>query len=417
MRHVSAFLVFFIFGLLPLIVYFTILDAPFQAKPVTCGDAAQVQEETPGIEGLFTVDRTAGRFPFWLAKLLDTIWDLVVARGMQVLAGWISYVVFCNAMLRALEESPIPYRTFTGLAMNGASLWTVGCVVRDLGRHGRKRTVLLFAYAAVALVYVLAMPTLFSTMTGYISVSSAFTKVPGTSQFVPTDEFVPGYTYSGLPDVPDGTCVSRELVAPADYRFDSRNAICNSTCVTNFPNGTRKDLATGELLSPYDARTSTLLAQQPDDCTYSPNETYTGLSAPMALLYTDPGSLRAIRDLYNPDNIAYNCAAPITLTLTNTTLPYATALAHLVPDSSYCYNGHGYDATAVRLAGRCLPDTGGGGGGGDGDGDGADGDGADGGAGSSNGNGGNGGGTYQWGFSAMLTSVVLVVHGARFEEM
>ncbi|OJD29042.1 uncharacterized protein BKCO1_960007 [Diplodia corticola] len=384
MRHTFAFLTFFIFGLLPLIVYFTILDQPFKAKPVTCGDAAQVREDTPGIEGLFTIDRTAGSFPFWLAKLLDTIWDLVVARGMQLLAGCISYSVFCKAMLHALEASPIPFRTFTGLAMNGASLWTVGCIIRDLGRHSRKRTVLLFIYAAVALVYVLAIPTLFSTMTGYISVSSAFTKVPGTSQFVPTDDFVPGYTFVGLEGVPDNTCISQEIIAPISYKFNAREYTCNSTCLTNFPNGTHKDLATGALLYPIDEYALRPLLEN-KTCTYFPNETYTGQQLFASSAVVNPAAAAAaMQNLYNPTHTPYNCTGPLTLTIANkTSIPFATALAHTAPSLGYCYNDHGFDSALVAASGRCLPDT------------------------SSSSS-----ASYQWGFSAMLASAVLVVHAA-----
>lgn len=225
-RHAFALLTFAVFGILPLAVYFSILDAPFAAKPVTCGGVEVEEDGTSGIEGLFTVDRTAGSFPFWLAKLLDTVWDLFVARGMQFLAAGISYVVFCNAMLRALEASPVPYRTFTGLALNGASLGTVVSLLRDLRRHNRLRTVWLFAYGAVALTYVLAMPTLFSTMTGYVSVSSPFTMVPGTSQFVPTDSFKLGYSFTGLPEIEDGTCVIADPVSSAERRIISQRNIC-----------------------------------------------------------------------------------------------------------------------------------------------------------------------------------------------
>lgn len=225
-RHAFALLTFVVFGILPLAVYFSILDTPFAAKPVTCGGVQVEEDGTPGIEGLFTVDRTAGSFPFWLAKLLDTVWDLFVARGMQLLAAGTSYVVFCNAMLRTLEASPVPYRTFTGLALNGASLGTVVSLLRDLRRHDRARTVWLFAYGAVALTYVLAMPTLFSTMTGYVSVSSPFTMVPGTSQFVPTDSFKYGYSFTGLPEIEDGTCVIAHLVYSADRRDTSQSNIC-----------------------------------------------------------------------------------------------------------------------------------------------------------------------------------------------
>ncbi|KAK0645085.1 hypothetical protein DIS24_g8255 [Lasiodiplodia hormozganensis] len=379
-RHAFALLTVAVFGILPLAVYFSILDTPFAAKPVTCGGVQVEEDGTSGIESLFTVDRTAGSFPFWLAKLLDTVWDLFVARGMQFLAAIISYVVFCNAMLRALEASPVPYRTFTGLALNGASLGTVVSLLRDLRRHDRARTVWLFAYGAVALTYVLAMPTLFSTMTGYVSVSSPFTMVPGTSQFVPTDSFKYGYSFTGLPEIEDGTCLSTDSVYPTNRRDMSQRNICNNTCVTHFWNGTHKDLATGEIIQPRNATAVNELLTKTQNCSRFDNETYSGVSLyyPGSPYYYPPEDDPT--EYNNPDNIQYNCTATITLSIANHNIPYDTAMAHSDPFRTQCYNGTGYSLYTVEQNSRCLPDT----------------------AASRP--------AYQWGFSAMLTSVVLIVH-------
>lgn len=260
-RHAGGILVLFIFGFLPLTVYFNVVSHPFVAKPVSCGD---VEEKAPGIAGLFTIDRVSGNFPFWLAKLLDTIWDLFVARGMQFLAGWISYTVFSGALLRAIEASPIPYRTFIGISMNGASIATVVSMLADLGRYSRQRTIWLFAYGALAMTYVLAMPTLFSTMTGYVSAASPYIKVPDTSLFVPADAFQRGVTFYGLAGVDDGTCVISSALELAGTRNYTQSSSCkhtlqmrttlriltrrpgNSTCATIYPNGTTDNLLTGK---------------------------------------------------------------------------------------------------------------------------------------------------------------------------
>ena len=72
--------------------------------------------------------------------------------------------------------------------------------------------------------------------------------------------------------------------------------------------------------------------------------------------------------------------ATITLSIANHNIPYDTAMAHSDPFRTQCYNGTGYSLYTVEQNSRCLPDT----------------------AASRP--------AYQWGFSAMLTSVVLIVH-------
>lgn len=222
-QHAGAILTLFIFGLLPLTVYFRVVNTPFVAQPVSCGS---IKEEAPGITGLFTIDRVPGNFPFWLAKLLDTIWDLFVARGLQFLAWCISYTIFSSALLRTIKASPIPYRTFIGISMNGASLLTIVSLLADLGRYSRKRTVWLFAYGALALTYVLAIPTLFSTMTGYVSVASPYIKLPVNSLFIPADAFEYGITFYYLPGVANASCVTTASLQVANQRIFSEAYDC-----------------------------------------------------------------------------------------------------------------------------------------------------------------------------------------------
>ncbi|KAK7532815.1 uncharacterized protein J3D65DRAFT_532498, partial [Phyllosticta citribraziliensis] len=161
-----------------------------------------------GIQGLFMIDRTTGAFEFWVVKLIDILWDLFVGRGLQWLAGWISYVVFSSALLRAIEASPIPYRTFIRLSLGTPSIASIWSLLADLSRYSRKRSTLLFVYVALASAYVLAMPTLFGAMTGYINKSTSFTNLPDSGgQFVHTDSLSLGFLAEGLDGFSNKTCV------------------------------------------------------------------------------------------------------------------------------------------------------------------------------------------------------------------
>lgn len=233
-RRAVAIAILFILGFLPLIIYFIFVHDPFTSKPVVCGsrettigESQDYGSKTSGAQSIFTIDRVSSQsFPFWEAKLIDTIWDLFVGRGMQFLASALSYAVLSDALLRAIQLSPVPYRTFSGISINGASATTVFALIRDLGRHSRRRAVFLFTYSALAIIYVLALPTLLSTMAGYISTASAYVQVPETSQYVPNSDFVPGFSFEGLSGVANGTCMSYKDAGPADARTATQLGTC-----------------------------------------------------------------------------------------------------------------------------------------------------------------------------------------------
>ncbi|KAL1650853.1 hypothetical protein SLS58_000972 [Diplodia intermedia] len=361
-RHAGAALALLVFGLLPGIIYFSVVKEPFKFEVDLCGEYFLLTDIGPvyparydsGVEGLFTIDRTSGNFPFWLAKFLDTVWDLIIGRGLQLLFGLISYAVLSNALLRALEASPIPYRTFTSLILNGASTWTIIYILRDLHRYGRRRTVWLFAYSAVALAYVLAMPTMFSTMTGYVPITASFIEIPETSQLIPLEKFTFG-VYYGLPSGKNSMCFPPTIVDALDTKSLS----------------------------------------QLSTCTYFSNETYDGVSRSLRNM-ADPNDL--YRQMDNPDNIKYNCTGKpshkpsiyalinilssdvINMTIDGMNYTYIDVWENI--RDAYCFNNKPYDADILVSNSRCLPKA--------------------------THRGGRAG--YQWGFSAMLTSTVLILH-------
>ncbi|KAL0260033.1 hypothetical protein SLS55_005778 [Diplodia seriata] len=305
-----------------------------------------------GAQSLFTIDRVSSQaFPFWLAKLIDTIWDLLVARGVQVVASALSYVVLSNALLGTIRLSPVPYRTFSAISINGPSVATVVALLRDLGRHSRRRAVFLSAYSALAIVYVLAMPTLLSTLAGYISTASAYVQVPDTNQYVPNSAFVPGFYYDGLPGVENGTC--------------------NSTCWTTDPNTKDGKYGYWDYLREH---------HTVEGCTFSRNETYEVAE----LAYDEFGASWG-----EPTGTAtYNCNDTFTVDYASMSDAFLAALTNLTRETfnkfrsgTYCYGGRAYDDTTINANTECLPEVGA--------------------AGNSS--------SYRWGFSSMLSSIVLIV--------
>ncbi|KKY20175.1 hypothetical protein UCDDS831_g04976 [Diplodia seriata] len=369
----------FVFGILPLAVYFGVVRHPFTPKQVVCGsrkvsmlEYQDFGSKASGAQSLFTIDRVSSQaFPFWLAKLIDTIWDLFVARGVQVVASALSYVVLSNALLGTIRLSPVPYRTFSAISINGPSIATVVALLRDLGRHSRRRAVFLFAYSALAIVYVLAMPTLLSTLAGYISTASAYVQVPDTNQYVPNSAFVPGFYYDGLPGVENGTCISYKDAAATNNRASTQLNTCNSTCWTTDPNTKDGKYGYWDYLREH---------HTVEGCTFSRNETYEVAE----LAYDEFGASWG-----EPTGTAtYNCNDTVTIDYASMSDAFLAALTNLTRETfnkfrsgTYCYGGRAYDDTAINANTECLPEVGA--------------------AGNSS--------SYRWGFSSMLSSIVLIV--------
>ncbi|KAK8227068.1 hypothetical protein HDK90DRAFT_47138 [Phyllosticta capitalensis] len=241
-KHVTALALLLFFGILPLLPFFLIVYHPFTLKPATCQDwdlyGIHVYYSSPGVQGLFTIDRTYGSFPFWFVKLIDVIWDLFVGRGFQWLAGWVSYIVFSSVLLRTIEESQIPFRTFLKLSTETPSLTSVWFLLKDMPRFSRIRLILQFSYIALASSYVLAMPTLLSAITGYMSKSTSFTKLPGSDSLVRSSDFRQGMMVIGnLSGVAPGTCYPTDFfqgLSIHEIESCTRDCWVDSSPNTNF---------------------------------------------------------------------------------------------------------------------------------------------------------------------------------------
>ncbi|KAK7618153.1 hypothetical protein IWX50DRAFT_275215 [Phyllosticta citricarpa] len=368
-RHVTAFLLLLLFGFAPIFFYFRFVHTPFKTLPVSCGDYKEEDDDsTSGIQGLFMIDRTTGAFEFWVVKLIDIIWDLFVGRGLQWLAGWISYVVFSSALLRAIEASPIPYRTFIRLSLGTPSVYTIWSLLADLRRYSRKCTILLFSYAALASAYVLAMPTLFGAMTGYLSTSISYTQLRGSEgQFVPTDSMYSGYVANGLADFSNKTCISS--TDDVMRKMKARLYGCPAKTCTD-----------GQ-------KQRCLYVGLPEDCSISDSSPYYGSyhgSYYDTAAKEECGFDDETMETYYSVGKTYNCSDETGFVLDGHNYTFweiynATAESRKEAGMAnlYCYGTTPYYlAGGLEAASQCLPNT-------------------------------NNPG-YQWGFSALLSSIILI---------
>ena len=100
LKQVLAFLLVLVFGIAPMVFigYYTPIGQSrpgnrpfygiFQDKVLSCGNSFGTPENATvtGVESLFVLDKTFGRFSFSEVKSLDVAWDILVGRGVQLIA-------------------------------------------------------------------------------------------------------------------------------------------------------------------------------------------------------------------------------------------------------------------------------------------------------------------------------------------
>lgn len=161
----------------------------FSAKSMTCGnevDYQPVNSTVEGFEGLFVLDKTWGRYSFATVKTIDVVWDIFFGRGMQMIAWWVGYVVFSDALLRVIERHPASFRVFQRIALEGPSLLSLWTLCKEVLSVNSKRSKALFAYILLSTTYILCIPMFLGAMTGYDSTSIAWIDLDETNNIVPT---------------------------------------------------------------------------------------------------------------------------------------------------------------------------------------------------------------------------------------
>lgn len=326
--QIYAFLLLLSFGVAPFAalygLYGQLRSNPFGIKTLGCEGWVTENSTVSGFQGLFVIDFTFGSMPFSLAKFIDIVWDLCIGRGAQMIAWFFSYVVFTNALLRSIERHPAPYRTFTLLALEGATLSSMGALLADLSRYRSKRSVLLFSFMGISILYILSMPTILSAMTGYVGSSVAYVSLKDSSQqIVSADDFFIGTViWDGEKiGLGNGTCIDDAPLRNYEELSRERYKSCNCSA----PDGRKMTIYMFE---------RTYLGSEQNQCTFDyPNNTQ--------------------KFFYYEDNNYYNCNMTFNVTIDQKTYNVST----LNTTYTYCYNGTGYDDSWIRDNSRCMPNT------------------------------------------------------------
>lgn len=173
--------------------------AIFQDKVMACGNSFGTPENATvtGVEKMFVLDKTFGRFSFSQVKTIDVIWDIAVGRGVQMIAWGVGYSVFSDALLRAIERHPASFRIFQRIALEGPSILSLITLVKELWRAKSKRTRALFLYIWLATLYIISIPMFLSAMTGYDSTSIPWVALDDDNNIVPASTLENSWLVTG----------------------------------------------------------------------------------------------------------------------------------------------------------------------------------------------------------------------------
>lgn len=128
--------------------------------------------ESPAITQAFDLDLTFGNFTFTHAKILDVAWDTAIGQGGRLLHGWILYrCVMRRLLIHAMEYYCVTYRYYLTISWSRASFESLYVILRDCFLMQGIASFLCTLLLIYALSYTLFFSLLWSTATGYLSLS------------------------------------------------------------------------------------------------------------------------------------------------------------------------------------------------------------------------------------------------------
>ncbi|KAL8662872.1 MAG: hypothetical protein Q9168_008189 [Polycauliona sp. 1 TL-2023] len=116
--------------------------------------------------------RGDARLSFAEAKFVDLLFDLLVGQGGRLLLAAVAYLVLMDALLRSMESTAVSYKLYASLVFSSTSLVATWRAAKAVFTTKGWRAKLYLTWCALAMIYVLAFPTLIESMTGYVSPSS-----------------------------------------------------------------------------------------------------------------------------------------------------------------------------------------------------------------------------------------------------
>lgn len=197
-NHILAFTLVLATAVVPLVILGEATSPPYAGrapfsslfldKVISCGGSIggrPANSTITGMEKVFALDTTFGQYTFSQVKAIDIAWDVGIGRGLQLLASWASYIIFCNALLKSIERHPASFITFQRIALEGPKLTSIATLMVELWAAKSKRTKALFFYMLWSTAYIVTLPIVIGAMTGYDATSVAWIDIEGVDNIVP----------------------------------------------------------------------------------------------------------------------------------------------------------------------------------------------------------------------------------------
>jgi hypothetical protein len=161
---------------------------------------------------LFEMNIRTGHLSFSNAKMIDVAFDLVVGRGGQACLAWIAYRVYTDVLIRITENGRIRFDLFAAVSLFPNQLRTIsGTAAASFSSAHNLPTKFMLIWTMLAMLYVLAYPTLVSSATSLVNATTTSIKLVDNGT-APLDAYVNSAAYSfansGLAAKPDPWIVS-----------------------------------------------------------------------------------------------------------------------------------------------------------------------------------------------------------------
>jgi len=241
-NHIFAFILVLATAVVPLAILGEATSPPYAGrapfssifldKVISCGGSIggrPANSTITGIEKVFALDTTFGQYTFSQVKAIDIAWDVGVGRGLQLLASWASYIIFCDALLKAIERHPASFITFQRIALEGPGLKSVATLMVELWAAKSKRTKALFFYMLWATAYIIALPIVIGAMTGYDATAVAWIDIEGVeNNLVPASSVKKTWMVKGTVNetFAQPACVDTQVKDKYSWYVGQRSEMC-----------------------------------------------------------------------------------------------------------------------------------------------------------------------------------------------
>lgn len=133
--------------------------AVYAGTPQYCGDGSYT---------VFELDSVSGSYTMGQAKLIDVSFNMVAGRGMQAILAYVSYRTTTDMLMRTMEATPVRFNLFSTLVFNHSGVSTIWPVLKAFVMLPGWRPRFIMIWILFSSVFLIALPTLMDTMTGYV---------------------------------------------------------------------------------------------------------------------------------------------------------------------------------------------------------------------------------------------------------